>query len=593
MQKTIDWTERRKLFMDGFEKLGYPRVRLYLRDKRKSKDLFRMIDQRGSGISNLEYNVNNDQPSLLITKCCQPLLFKVDENNPCRDYDQDNTIKHLFWVGETKINDIEELNKKDWLEVPLLANGEVIGKLSIDGWIPNDQIPDNYDLEILGRYGVAAGQIIQNARNRRDLKLCEEMGRTILKIGREITDITRSAVILENAVKSAVETMNIGMCSIFLLNEITGKLEIKQSYGKDTNGKVLAKEDFFPESYESGTGLTGKIFDDGKSKFINEFEKMAKKLRKKSKSELFLSRIDHYEKVLGEPLYNFLFVPLIVNNVKVGLLRATNKLRLNDFGDRHFEQIDIEMFELLAGQITVALYNATLQKEKENYLDVLVHTMRSTLQSVFNIAGKFTNKKALNWEEVQKNGAELEESLVITRNILEEFTFRIKPKDPQNYEFVAELLYPLIKEVIGWEKSKIEVKAELNTIASVSILGDKRQLQHAFYNLIDNAIKYSKSEDKPVLIKSKPMEEKFVQIEVINYSMEISTEEKQKIFQGNYRALWAKKIFSGLGKGLSLTKKIIDNHGGKIEVSSTRDDGSLYKNTFTVYLPLKERGELK
>ena len=113
--------------------------------------------------------------------------------------------------------------------------------MSTDGWVPYEDMPDSYDLEVLGRYGASAGQIIQNARNRRDIARRAKIEETILEMSREITNIVKSDVLLHDAVRRVCETIDIEMCSIFLLDDESGKLERKQSYGKTTRGNVLTQ----------------------------------------------------------------------------------------------------------------------------------------------------------------------------------------------------------------------------------------------------------------------------------------------------------------------------------------------------------------
>ena len=56
----------------------------------------------------------------------------------------------------------------------------------------------------------------------------------------------------------------------------------------------------------------------------------------------------------------------------------------------------------------------------------------------------------------------------------------------------------------------------------------------------------------------------------------------EKILQRLFDVFFSTKGSQGTGLGLAVTKKIIDEHGGKIEAQSTPDEGT----TFTIQLPL-------
>lgn len=93
------------------------------------------------------------------------------------------------------------------------------------------------------------------------------------------------------------------------------------------------------------------------------------------------------------------------------------------------------------------------------------------------------------------------------------------------------------------------------------------RFKRAIMNLIENAIKYSKSVKDPkvtVKLRSTP---KNIVIEVIDNGPGIPKEHQEKIFKRFYRIDKSRnKQSGGFGLGLAITKKIIEDHGGKITV---------------------------
>jgi CheY-like chemotaxis protein len=176
MEAESTWENRKKLFMDGFDKLGITRSRLYLYYEKDKRKIYRMIDNRGKYDPPIQlpvdFDFGSDEPTRLILSNKQPLVFRRDENNDNRPYEKDKAIHNLYWVGKNNINHYEEFHKQyynEWIDIPLIAHENIIGKVTIDGWKTKD-CPDNYDIAILGRYCKSAGQIMYNARVRRDIE---------------------------------------------------------------------------------------------------------------------------------------------------------------------------------------------------------------------------------------------------------------------------------------------------------------------------------------------------------------------------------------------------------------------------------------
>lgn len=115
--------------------------------------------------------------------------------------------------------------------------------------------------------------------------------------------------------------------------------------------------------------------------------------------------------------------------------------------------------------------------------------------------------------------------------------------------------------------------------SGVTLSADEQHLKQAIVNLIDNAIKYSDT-DQPIMI-TLTSDSKKVSVKVSNYGSPIDAGERSKIFEKFYRV----KKFDirekeGTGIGLYITKEIIEAHNGTIQVNSTKG-----LNHFTIQLP--------
>lgn len=112
-------------------------------------------------------------------------------------------------------------------------------------------------------------------------------------------------------------------------------------------------------------------------------------------------------------------------------------------------------------------------------------------------------------------------------------------------------------------------------------------LHQLFYNLVNNALKFTRAGVKTVVhIVSKPLQKgtvEMVEIKVTDNGIGFSQEEADKIFQSFVR-LHSKDSYEGTGLGLALCKRIVERHGGSIEASGWLNEGA----TFTIQLPIKQ-----
>lgn len=112
------------------------------------------------------------------------------------------------------------------------------------------------------------------------------------------------------------------------------------------------------------------------------------------------------------------------------------------------------------------------------------------------------------------------------------------------------------------------------------VLGDRDMLGLAFYNLIDNALKFTTLDDA---IEVRIREDgRSIFIEVADSGAGIPLQEQGRIFEDLYRGENAREI-EGSGLGLPLTRRIVILHGGEIALRSNPAQGR--GNIFIIRLP--------
>jgi PAS domain S-box-containing protein len=185
-----------------------------------------------------------------------------------------------------------------------------------------------------------------------------------------------------------------------------------------------------------------------------------------------------------------------------------------------------------------------------------------------------------------RNRAQLSELVEIARTevsrldlIITQFLRAIRPSKPNLSQLpVAQV----IKETMALQKQEIEnrgVHVELEIPAGLPPLRlDKDQIKQAFFNIIRNALQAMP--EGGLLRISADASDHFLAVAFKDNGSGIAPEDFAHIFEPYYST---KKEGSGIG--LMIVQRIIQDHGGRIDVHTKPGVGT----TFTVLLPLEER----
>jgi len=133
------------------------------------------------------------------------------------------------------------------------------------------------------------------------------------------------------------------------------------------------------------------------------------------------------------------------------------------------------------------------------------------------------------------------------------------------------------------QQNKYEIKINSNL---PNVFCKRNLMVRVFSNLLNNAIKYSKSSELPKIEVGYISDEIFHKFYVKDDGVGIAHADQEKIFQ-IFGRLNTKKDTTGSGLGLVITKRIIEKHGGEIWVESARGRGS----TFFFTLPRRTAKE--
>ena len=113
------------------------------------------------------------------------------------------------------------------------------------------------------------------------------------------------------------------------------------------------------------------------------------------------------------------------------------------------------------------------------------------------------------------------------------------------------------------------------------LMFDRIRITQVLYNLLPNAIKFSKPGGK-IRFESLTVEDSgilFLQIEIADQGIGIPTKKLATIFDKFIQSSKTKTGAGGTGLGLAISKQIIEDHGGKIWAENNPEDGAVFRFT--------------
>ncbi|WP_438311763.1 sensor histidine kinase [Sporosarcina sp. FA9] len=242
------------------------------------------------------------------------------------------------------------------------------------------------------------------------------------------------------------------------------------------------------------------------------------------------------------------------------------------------------------GQLTKAFNKMSLSLEqqeirKKEFTSNIVHELRTPLTYIGGYTQVLKQKIYTSPEEVESYLTTIEKETVrlnklindlVQLNHLQEDFYRM---DKQPIA-IAQLLYDtldLFTILIAEKNLKLTLNIEDESIIS----GDPQRIQQVFYNILDNAIKYT-ANNETIWIELE-CTENMIQFEVINHGLPINKEDLERIGERFFRTDKARnRTTGGYGLGISIVKEIVRLHGGTFLMNSDLSDGT----KVTIRLPM-------
>lgn len=354
--------------------------------------------------------------------------------------------------------------------------------------------------------------------------------------------------------------------------------------------------------------------------FHNEFyKKISSESSKKNNSSLFV-----INDIRSDPaFYKFrkIYQDFNVFSEITAITSFDNKINgsihIHSSEIRNFNMEEIQLLEIISEQLSIAIDRSysvervmianhkllirtlelkqAIKKEKElrktqsEFVALVSHEFKTPLQIIDSNREMISRKiKNLNLvddsifkylEKIKSGISKMNGLITTTLNLARIESGREKMALNKVKFYLNDLIYDIIDKVNNLALSKNISINLLNFDNRIEIFADQKMLDHAFTNLISNAIKYSRdnlSVDITLLVNNKN-----VIVEVLDRGIGIPEEDLKNIGKKFFRARNTLSV-SGTGIGLYITKYFIELHNGFIEVDSKIDVGS----KFSISIPL-------
>lgn len=276
--------------------------------------------------------------------------------------------------------------------------------------------------------------------------------------------------------------------------------------------------------------------------------------------------------LLGHYISGTLINPILSKIRQANSISANNLHERLDVLNRTDEMGELAIaFNSLLDRVEHAFYTQKL------FIDNASHEIRNPLTAIMGQA-EFALEKPRSSDEyidsLRSVSHEADRLNVLVNDLLQ--LAGITHKD---VTFHKELIS--VSDLLNGAKDKLDAQYPDNKVdlgclekahAAALIEGNKHLLTTALFNLMDNASKYSSFKPVKVLLETKT--EGYIEISIYDDGIGIPEQDLKNITQPFHRASNVRQI-KGTGIGIPLTVKIIELHGGKLQVDSKLRAGTV------------------
>ena len=305
--------------------------------------------------------------------------------------------------------------------------------------------------------------------------------------------------------------------------------------------------------------------------------------------------------IMTKDLFFTAFIILIFTGVSVGLWiyrsvaaplvklrKATQNIKegnldfvLDVEGTDEFSELCRDFEEMRRRLKESAEEKIAMDKENKELISNISHDLKTPITAVKGYVEGIMDGVADTPEKMDRYVRTIYNKTNEMDHLINELTFYSKidtNRIPYNFAKinVSEYFNDCVEEIgLDLETKNIRLAYFNYVDENVLIIADPEQLRRVIHNIIGNSIKYLDKQQGFINIRIKDVGD-FIQVEIEDNGRGISARDLPYIFDRFYRADASRNSATGgSGIGLSIVKKIIEDHGGKIWATSKESIGTV------------------
>jgi light-regulated signal transduction histidine kinase (bacteriophytochrome) len=213
--------------------------------------------------------------------------------------------------------------------------------------------------------------------------------------------------------------------------------------------------------------------------------------------------------------------------------------------------------------------------EFEQFAYIASHDLQEPLRTVASytqlLAQKYRgqlDERADKYVHYAADGAQRMQRMVEALLSFSRVGTRGRAPEPTDLALAARTALANLGPAIASSGARVEIGALPTAMA------DSTQLTHVFEHLIDNAIKFRGDGRPHIRVTAEPMEDHWA-IRVVDNGIGIETKYAERVFQ-LFQRLHDRERYEGSGMGLTISRKIVERHGGRIWYESQLGLGTTF-----------------